>query len=356
MVNRKNPTIKDIARMAGVSAGTVDRVLHSRGRVSDVALQKVNKILEEIDYKPNLIARTLGSNRTFHIAVLIPDPSQDPYWAQSRAGIRQAEIEWLHYNIVIDLYFFDLYDKSSLDEKAKSAFHSKPDGILIAPIFYQEIMPFFELFSNHTMPFVFFNTNIQAVNPLCFIGQNLYQSGRVGAELINLKCSEPGKLAVLHIDEDSNNGVHLLEKEQGFREYFQEKKSNFEIIAPKLGCSESTFCAKQLADILTDPLLKGILITTSKGAAIVASFLEKNTIQTITFVAYDMLEENIHYLKSGVINFLIHQNPKRQAFLGVNFLADHLIFKKQTPPMYLLPLEILTKENYQSYIDSEVVR
>lgn len=355
MANRKSPTIKDIAKMAGVSAGTVDRVLHNRGRVSDDSLQKVNKVLTEIDYKPNLIARTLGSNKTFHIAVLIPDPGQDPYWAQSRSGVRQAEIEWLHYNVVIDLYFFDLYDNKSLEEKSNAAFHTKPDGILVAPIFYHEIMPFFELFRNHTIPFVFVNTRLLGVQPLSFIGQDLYQSGRLGAELIHINCKDSGRLAVLHINEDSSNGVHLLDKERGFREYFQEKKSTFEIVAPKLGNSESPSFEEHLQDTLKDPLLRGIFVTTSKGAFIVASFLEKNDRTNITLVGYDMLEENLNYLKSGVINFIIHQNPKRQAFLGVNYLAEHLIFNKEVPPSYLLPLEILTKENYQSYVDSEAL-
>ena len=113
MMNRKNITIKDIAKLAGVSAGTVDRVLHNRGRVSDDALVKVNKILEEIDYKPNVIARTLGSNKTYRVAALIPDPQQDPYWAQSRAGIRQAETEWAHYNVIVEPFFFDLYNSNS---------------------------------------------------------------------------------------------------------------------------------------------------------------------------------------------------------------------------------------------------
>ncbi len=59
----KNIRIKDIARLAGVSAGTVDRVLHNRGRVSEEALQKITEVMKQIDYKPNLIARTLGSNK-----------------------------------------------------------------------------------------------------------------------------------------------------------------------------------------------------------------------------------------------------------------------------------------------------
>ncbi|MBR4729869.1 MAG: LacI family DNA-binding transcriptional regulator, partial [Prevotella sp.] len=47
---KENIRIKDIAERAGVSVGTVDRVLHNRPNVSKVALEKVNKALEEMDY------------------------------------------------------------------------------------------------------------------------------------------------------------------------------------------------------------------------------------------------------------------------------------------------------------------
>lgn len=56
-MENKNYTIKDIARMAGVSAGTVDRVLHNRGDVSAASREKVQKVLDEIDYHPNMFAR-----------------------------------------------------------------------------------------------------------------------------------------------------------------------------------------------------------------------------------------------------------------------------------------------------------
>ena len=355
MLNSKNITIKDIARLAGVSAGTVDRVLHNRGRVSDDALKKVNKILEEIDYKPNVIARTLGSNRTYRIAALIPNPEQDPYWAQSRAGIRQAEAEWAHYNVKVDPFLFDLYDKSSLKKVAEAVYEAKPDGILIAPIFYHEVLPFLELYKNDNIPYVLFNTNIREVTPLGFIGQNLYQSGRVGAELMHLGQQTSGTLAVLHINEDIQNSVHLLEKERGFREYFQGKpNSSFEIKTLNLGNSNDPSFEKQLCALLADPQLKGIFVSTSKGSFLAASFLERNQKTHVILVGYDMLEENLQYLKSGTIDFIINQNPKRQAFLGINYLADHLVFKKQTPPEDLLPLEVITRENLESYLNSGI--
>lgn len=313
-------------------------------------------VLNEIDYKPNLIARTLGANRTYRIAVVIPDPQQDPYWAQSNSGIHQAQAEWATYGIVVEPYLFDLYDKNSFANVAEVIYREKPDGILIAPIFYHESLKFFELCKTSDIPCVLFNTNIKEINPLSFIGQNLYQSGRVAADLIGLGKEEPGILAVLHVHEDLDNSVHLLEKERGFREYFQEKNHWFEIKTLNLGNPEEKGFIEPLRSILSDQRLKGIFVTTSKSSFIVASFLEQSGRKGVTFVGYDMLEENLHYLRSGVINFLIHQNPRRQASLGISLLANYLVFKKQIPPTNLFPLEIITLYNLESYLNSQVLQ
>ena len=56
-----NIRIVDIAKMAGVSVGTVDRVIHNRGRVSEENRKKVQAILEMVNYQPNLMARSLAS-------------------------------------------------------------------------------------------------------------------------------------------------------------------------------------------------------------------------------------------------------------------------------------------------------
>jgi LacI family transcriptional regulator len=109
-----------------------------------------------------------------------------------------------------------------------------------------------------------------------------------------------------------------------------------------------------MSDLLQDSDLKGLFVSTSKGSFIAASYLKKLNKDEITLVGYDMLEENLQYLKEGTINFLINQNPKRQAFLGINYMADHLVFKKQAPIQDLLPLEVITRENLESYLNSGI--
>jgi LacI family transcriptional regulator len=355
-MNVKNVRIKDIAQLAGVSVGTVDRVLHNRGRVSEDALKKVLAVLDQIDYKPNLIARTLGANKTYRIAALMPNPDQDPYWASSKSGISQAEAEWLRYGVTVQPYFFDLYEKDSFKEVAEAVTRDNPDGILVAPIFYHETLPFFEQFRSTGTPYVLFNTNIPEVDPLSFIGQNLFQSGKLGAELMHLALhGDGGALAVLHINEDLGNSVHLAEKEKGFREYFQEQHHpgpevrTLNLYSP----NEPTF-ESELASLLNERDVKGIFVSTSKATYIVASYLEKYQREDIKLIGYDMLEENIRYMKKGVINFLINQNPKRQAFLGINHLVGYLILRKEAPLKDLLPLEIISKENLDSYLSSGI--
>ena len=355
-MNAKNVRIKDIAQLSGVSVGTVDRVLHNRGRVSEEALKKVLTVLDQIDYKPNLIARTLGSNKSYRIAALIPDPDQDPYWASSKRGIDQAQTEWMRYGVSVDPYFFNLYNKDSFREVAESVTSDRPDGILIAPIFYHETLPFFKRFQAIGIPYVLFNTNIEEVKSLSFIGQDLYQSGKVGGELMHLALREQhGVLAVLHINEDLGNSVHLAEKERGFRDYFQcHTQDGFDIRTFNLYNSPEISLDGQLVDLLKEESLKGIFVSTSKGTYLTAGFIERNNREHLKVIGYDMLDENVRYMQKGVINFLIHQNPKRQAFLGINHLVGHLILKKEAPAHDLLPLEIISPQNINSYLDSGI--
>jgi len=349
----KTVGIKDIARLAGVSTGTVDRVLHNRGKVSEEARQKVLIILEKIDYKPNFIARNLGSNKKHRIAALIPNSEVDEYWYQCQKGINQAAIDWEHFNVVIEPYLFDLHEKATFDRAANEILKAKPDGILIAPLFQDKAVPVFEMFTNAGIPFVLFNTEIQNASPLSFIGQNSFHSGRLAAELLHLNFSErndSSTFAVVHVDEDLGNSTHLIEKEKGFREYFKEI-NKYDIITSSVGSPQATDFNNRL-HALFDHDLKGVFVSTSKAYE-VALFMDTFKKKRIRLVGYDLLSKNLFYLKRGMIDFLIHQNPKRQAFQGISTLANYLIFNREAKEKNLFPLEVITRENLSSYLNSD---
>lgn len=88
-----NIRIVDIAKMAGVSVGTVDRVIHNRGRVSEENRKKVQTILEMVHYQPNLMARSLASKKQYHFVAITPSFTHGEYWEAISDGIDKAASE-----------------------------------------------------------------------------------------------------------------------------------------------------------------------------------------------------------------------------------------------------------------------
>ena len=80
--------IKDIARLADVSVGTVDRVIHARSGVSEASKKRVEEILKQLDYQPNMYASALASNKKYTFICLLPDRKStrlnSSHWLQSR--------------------------------------------------------------------------------------------------------------------------------------------------------------------------------------------------------------------------------------------------------------------------------
>lgn len=345
--------IKDIARMAGVSEGTVDRVLHKRGNVSADALKKVNDVLKKIHYKPNLIARTLGRSKNFRISVLIPEPRQDPYWAEVNAGIMQAKSEWENYGVAIDSYYYVHDGELSLELVANESLKSKPDGLVIAAIFYPQALAVFKKLQKAGVPYVLFNTNIPESKPLSFIGQDLLQSGKLAGQLMGIGSEAPEEILILHIGEDIKDSVYLMEKERGFRDFYEKNiHHSFTITSHNLETRKTLI--QEIEALVKDKKITGIFVSTSKFVPIVARVLQDVNRHDIRLIGYDMLQENIKYLKRGWIRFLINQNPKRQVFQGISHMANHLLFKKEVPCTELFPLEVITQQNIESYIGSGI--
>ncbi|UMB52397.1 substrate-binding domain-containing protein [Lutibacter sp. A64] len=345
----KKYTIKDIAQLAGVSKGTVDRVLHKRGKVSEIALEKVTKILNEIDYRPNPIAKNLKSNKIYKLAVILPDAQKDSYWEPCTGAIKEVESEFQHFGIEIKKYVFDATETSTFIKTSLEVIATLPDAILMVPLFQKEASKIAAKCTENNIKVSTFNNFIDSSYSNNFIGQDLYQSGRVAAKLMDMLLKK-GTIGIIHIDEDYQNATHLQEKEKGFRSYFKSlKTSDYKITTVNLNYKKSEIFNASIDSFLEkNPNINGLFVTISKSYVVVEALKEKAN--TIAIVGYDLVKKNIDYLKQGQIDFLIHQNPKQQVYLGLSYLVEHFLFDKQIPPQLLLPLDIINSENIEGYL------
>lgn len=353
--NRSIVRIKDIAEKAGVSTGTVDRVLHNRGRVSEQVKEKVLQIASELNYEPNYLAQALVSKHCYRIAALIPDPNCDEYWQAPMDGVKKADHSLRHLGVSVNLHIFNPFNLETFKKEGQIVSDLHYDGILLAPIFFKESLTFMSKWKKEGVPFNLFNTHIPDYEPLAYIGQDSYQSGVLAGKLLHYGHLSPTTFIVAHVDEDIQNSSHLIKKEQGFMDYFSQHTSGeFQILQADLKQStDELIFFNQLDHVFyTHPETAGIFVTNSRAFTI-ASYLSKRNLNQVRLIGYDLLTKNLDFLEKGVINFLINQNPFKQGYLGINLLIDHLIFKKKISPIKYLPLDIITSENLYYYLESE---
>lgn len=344
----KKLTIKDIAQLAGVSKGTVDRVLHKRGKVSQKALDSINAVLNQIDYEPNLIARNLKNNRIYTICVVLPNPTSDAYWLPCIKGIEEAIKEFKAFNLSIQTYYFDSENTESFISINETVLNLSPDAVLLVPLFYKEALDVVDKYNKQNILVNTFNNQVKSNEIRNFVGQDLYRSGRVAAKLME-SITLKGKIAIIHFDEKFKNAIYIQEKEKGFRNYFiQKENTNYEIITLKL--KKTNYKIKFANFLKKNPNLTGVFITTSKTYKI-AEIINKTEHDRISIIGYDLLDKNINFLNQGTIDFLINQNPKQQVYLGISSLVDYFIFGKQINNATLLPIDIVNSENASYYME-----
>ena len=115
-------SIRDVARKAGVGVGTVSRVLNGTGYVSADTRKKIESAIEELQYKPNELARNLFRNKTGIVGILVPDvdhPFFSSYVRQTEAALYEMGYKTLIGNTIgisnREREFLDMLDRNMVD-------------------------------------------------------------------------------------------------------------------------------------------------------------------------------------------------------------------------------------------------
>lgn len=99
MIEKKTIKLEDVAKAAGVSKTTVSRVLNHRGYLSDQTIKKVHEAMDQLNYRPNVIARQLFKQRTKLVALVFPTVN-DPFFAELE-GELEKRFDELGYRVLM---------------------------------------------------------------------------------------------------------------------------------------------------------------------------------------------------------------------------------------------------------------
>ena len=344
--------IKDIAELAGVSEGTVDRVIHKRGDVSAKSMEAVKKVLEEINYTPNLIARSLASKKQFHFICLFPEHKSGDYWQSVSNAFDLAAEEFVHYNVRVEKRYFNQFDIQSFISVYGEVLEIKPDAVFLPPIFRDETLKFTSELTQLQIPFSFIDSLIEETNFVTYYGQHSFQSGYIAAKLLLNSISENKKVLIIRTKRNGAVSNQTIYRHNGFMQYVKDEKliNKLELINIEFNDDNENSNLDVLRDVFTNHTNIKAAITFNSKVYRLAKYIEVLKCKDVRIIGYDLLEQNVSYLKQGVISYLIAQRPDKQAYYTVRDMCKELIFKQEVSKINYVPIDILMKENIDYFL------
>lgn len=344
---RKKIRIKDIAEMSGVSVGTVDRVLHGRGKVSKDSQAAVEAVLKRVNYQPNIHLSAISLKKSFKIIVTTPKAKEGEYWYYILSGIQSALNKFADIDIKCEYFHYDQYDVYSCMESFSKIKDAKPDAVIIGPTFADASLEFCEDLSANGIPYVFVDSIIEGTIPLSAYATDPFSCGQLCGRLIDVITPKNFDLGVFQAirvgDESANNTIR---RKKGFLNYVKNHCPSRKIYKIPFSVKDRDVTNESIRNFFSlHENVRGVLTLNSHGNVIADSLID-NSLDNVKLVCFDMTEKNCKYLKEGRISFILGQRPENQGYEAIQSIVNYLVCKKRPRQVInYMPIDIFAKEN-----------
>ena len=319
-------TIKMIAERAGVSIGTVDRVLHDRPYVKPEVRERVLEALEELNYQPNRMASALAMSGTARRFAVV-QPMWEPYVRDAMAaGVARFREERRDYNLTVTV---EEYPKSGIEECLSLldwAAAEEVQGVALCAVDCAAVRKKLAELAEKHIPVVTFNSDVAGAARLCYVGENAHQAGRIAGE-IAAKLLSPGDRALLAYAGPEYT-AHKARAE-GFLERMGERGFPREdcAVAVTHNDYEETLAAVGKA-LRADPKLRLVYMANLSVTACVEAIRRAGRTGEVRVVSHDSGPEIRRFLKEGLVDFTIDQNLTYQSRHALSVLFDNAVERK----------------------------
>lgn len=345
-------TINDVAKAAGVSKGTVDRVLHNRGEVSARSREKVLKVIEELGYKPNVYASILASQKNYVIFCVIPEFEYGDFWSLTAKGIEEARVQASRYGIRVEVVTYDQYDINSFRKVCSGVLAASPSGVIIAPMFKDETVLFVRELAARQIPYVYIDSRIEEDEDyFAYFGMPMYQSGYLCADILTNGVSSD-KVYVVRIERDKEGQSDpTAQRRAGFYKYMSDNYPQTEIVNVFINPKDPESISHKLDAAFSGGVEDRKIVMFNSRIHLVADFLRSRKLTGGRIVGFDFLDKNVAALRDGYVHALIAQHSDSQAAAAVSSFVDRLVLGEDVQKRdNYTQMDILNKYNCDYYM------
>lgn len=312
-------TLKEIANIAGVSRGTVDRVLNNRGSVNPETARKVREIVRALDYHPNKAGTTLAAQKKRYRIGVILFGENHPFFDEVVDGVNQKAAQLADYGVTTIMRRVDYNAQAQLDA-IDALVADGIHGLMLAPYNDDRIRQRIDALTTQQIPVITVNTDIEGSSRLAYVGSDYYEGGRIAAGLFALMTEGPMHLGIV----TGSEGILChTERIRGLRSVLEESYSRIQITDTIENHDDEIMSYNVTSDLLTrHPEINALFFVA--GGVYGGCRAVRESGRPIKIVSFDEVPTTLELVRSGVIQATISQQPHKQGSRSLNLLFEYL--------------------------------
>lgn len=297
--------MNDIARVAGVSLATVDRVLNARPGVRSVTIEKVNKAINELGYVRDTAAANLARKRLYRLLFIIPDSANEFMIALDHAIAAQAAT-LVHQRTTLQRLSVPPFDPRAVVDALDALDPETTDGVAVIGVETPAVRDAVKRARAKGIAVVALVSDLPSSERDHFVGIDNIAAGRTAARLMGRFVRGPGRILVIT---GSRLARDHLERRKGFDALMAEEFSELEVVASIEGRDDPALIRQMLPEIFaTYPDLRGIYSSAAGNPGLIQYLEETGPHEGLVVVAHELTPASRAALQEGTFDAIINQD------------------------------------------------
>lgn len=318
---RRRATVHDVARAAGVSLATVDRVLNARPGVRAATVEKVEAAIAEIGFQRDLSASLLARARDLKLTFIIPDSSNE-FMASLADAVERRSGPALADRMHIETRRVRALDANALAQSLDVIDARNCDCVIIVASDEASVRTAVDSATRRGIAVMTLVSDLPGTQRRHFIGIDNAAAGRTAASLMGRFLPQGGKIAVIAGSLQLRDHADRL---AGFRAVLNAEFPAITLIGPLEGHDERSETQALVGQLLEQHRdLAGIYNLGAGNAGLVGALDASSRAGAIRVIAHELTDPTRSGLQSGAIDVVLDQNPDgeiRQAIAVARTLA-----------------------------------
>ena len=334
-------TLEDVARAAGVSVATVDRVVNHRDGVRDKTIARVEAAVSRLGYRPDPAAARLARNQTFRFLFILPSGANSFMTLLAEQVARTSE--WLaSQRAVIDVQHVDVFEPDALARALEGVLPGYA-GVATIALDHPRVRAAIGDLAERDIPVVTLVSDVPSAKRLHYVGIDNPAAGRTAATLMGRFLN--GRSGSIGVIAGSLALRDHAERQFGFNQVLTVEYPQLTVFPALEGRDDNELTYRATATLLEKPELIGIYSVGAGNRGIAAALNESGRAQDIVWIAHELTAHTRRFLVRGEVDAIISQNPGHEARSAARVLLAYCSGDPLFPDQERIGIDIYLRDN-----------